>query len=207
MGKARTWIGPVSGVLSVVAFVVGGVIFAGVDAEPSDLASSVLAAYAENADNIFASAFLVMLSVGFLVVFLGHLRSQLRNDGAGWAADTLLAGGIVLAGALIVLSGVELAGAEAGNRGHTEVAQGAIDFVWNGALLFSPGLLAVGIATAVASFAYAKLPKWLGAFGVLVALGALAPWIGIFVFFAWVLAASIVELIRVSRPAAATDAK
>jgi hypothetical protein len=121
-------------------------------------------------------------------------------------ADSFLAGGVVLAGAMIVFIGVQVAGATAGDHGHTEVAQGALDFIWDGILIFSPGLLAVGIAAAVASFTYRILPIWLGVFAVLVALGALVPWLGIFVFVVWVLAASIVELISASRPEITTDA-
>ena len=96
-------------------------------------------------------------------------------------------------------------GAEAGHYGHTEVAQGVVDVLWNASLLLSPGLLAVGIAAAIASFGYGALPKWLGALAVLVALGALAPWIGILVFILWVLAASIVGIIQASRSSSAAD--
>ncbi len=203
MGKVSEWFGPLSGVLFVAAVVIGGAISAGVDSEPSDSASSVLAEFREGSDDIRTGAFLTMLGVGLLLVFLGHLRTRFRDGGAGWAADGFSAGGVVLAGGVIVFTAVQLAGAEAGDNGHAEVAQGAIDFLWNGTLIFSPGLLAVGIAAAVVSFTYRTLPTWLGVFAVVVALGALAPWIGIFVFIAWVLAASIVELIRVSRPATA----
>ncbi len=203
MGKVSEWFGPLSGVLFVAAVVVGVAISAGVDSEPSDSASSVLAEFREGADDIRTGALLTMLGVGFLLVFVGHLRTRFRDGGAGWAADGLLAGGVVLAGGVIVFTAVGLAGAEAGDNGHAEVAQGAIDFLWNGTLIFSPGLLAVGIAAAVVSFTNRTLPTWLGVFAVVVAL---ARWIGIFVFIAWVLAASIVELIRVSRPATAQHA-
>ncbi len=77
--------------------------------------------------------------------------------------------------------------------------------MWDGTLLISPGLLAVGISAAVASFTYRILPVGLGVLAVLVALGALAPWIGIVIFGVWVLAASIVELISASRPEITAD--
>ena len=76
--------------------------------------------------------------------------------------------------------------------------------VWNSSLLLSPGLLAVGIAAAAASFTSGAIPKWLGVFAVVVALGALAPWIGIVIFVAWVLAVSIAELMPV-RPFSPTN--
>ena len=103
--------------------------------------------------------------------------------------------------------GIQLAGGVAGEHGHAEVAQGALDFFWESTFLFSPGLLAVGIAAAAASFAYRAVPVWLGVFAVVVALGALAPWVGIFIFVLWVLATSIVEIIRTLRPAIAADVR
>lgn len=106
-----------------------------------------------------------------------------------------------------MVTGVQVAGGVAGEAGHAEVAQGAIDFLWNGSLLFSPGLLAAGLAAAATSFVSRAIPIWLGVFAVVVALGALAPWIGILVFVAWVLAASIVELVRAFRRAIPTDVR
>jgi hypothetical protein len=200
MGKAGKWFGPLSGILFVAAVVAAGGISGELDIEPSDSASSVLAEFRQNADDIQSAALVTMLGLGFLLIFLGHLRTKLRDGGSGWAADGFLAGGVTLASAWIVLLGVQLAGGVAGEHGHAEVAQGAIDFMWEGTFIFTPGLLAVGIAAAAASFINRTLPLWLGAFAVVVALGALAPWLGVFVFVAWVLATSVVELIRAFRP-------
>ena len=206
MDKASQWFGPLSGILFIVATAVGLSISEGVnEIDPAQPASSVLAEFRENVDDIRLGALFSVLGIGFLLIFLGHLRTKLRDGGAGWAADSFLAGGVMLAGAMIVFVGVEIVGAEAGDYGHTEVAQGAADFLWSGSLIFSPGLLAVGIAAAVASFSYRILPIWLGVFAVLVALSALVPWIGILIFVVWVLAASIVELISASRPETAAD--
>jgi len=205
MGKTNKWFGPLSGILFVAAVAAGGSISAGIDAEPSDSATTVLAAFRESADDIQTAALLAMLGIGFLLFFLGHLRTKFRDGGAGWAADGFFAGGVVLASAWILLTGVQLAGGVAGDSGHAEVAQGAIDFLWNSSLMFTPGLLAVGIAAAAVSFAHRTLPIWLGVFAVVVALGSLAPWMGIFVFGVWVLATSIVELIRAFRPTTGSD--
>jgi hypothetical protein len=207
MGKASKWFGPLGGLLFVAAVVVGGGVFGGLDAEPSDSASTVLAEFRENSGDIQKAALLTMLGIGFLLVFLGYLRTRFRDGGSGWAADGFLGGGVALAGAWMILLGVQLAGGVAGEWGHAEVAQGALDFMWEGVYLFTPGLLAVGIAAAAVSFAHRTLPIWLGVLAVVVALGALAPWIGIFVFVAWVLATSIAEGIRALRPAPAAEVR
>lgn len=206
ISKANNWFGPIAGVLFVGAVVVAVNMFAGVDAQPSDSATTILAQFQENADNIQIGGLLISLGLGFLLIFVGHLRARMRDGGAGWAADGFLAGGVAVAGGWVVLTGAQLAGGVAAESGHAEVTQGVIDFLWNGSLLFSPGLLAVGIGAAVASFVSRAIPIWLGVFAVVVALGAVAPWIGIMIFVAWVLAASIVELTRAFRPDTTTDA-
>jgi len=207
MNKANNWFGPIAGILFVGLVVLAVGMFAGVDAEPSDSATSILAQFQENADNIQTGGLLISLGLGFLLIFVGHLRARMRDSGAGWAADAFLAGGVAVAGAWVVLTGAQLAGGVAGESGHADVARGVIDFLWNGTYLFSPGLLAVGIAAAAASFVSRAIPIWLGVFAVVVALGALAPWLGILVFVAWVLAASIAELMRAFRPATAIDGR
>ena len=206
MDKASKWLGPLSGILFVAAIVVSGAISGELDAEPSDSASKVLAEFRENGNDIKIATLPRMLGIGFLLVYLGHLRTRFRDGGSGWAADGFLAGGVALAGAMILLSGVQLAGSVAGEWGHAEVAQGALDFLWEGTFIFSPGLLAIGITAAAVSFTQRTLPIWLGVFALVVALGAIAPWIGIFVFVAWVLVTSIVELIRAFRPATIAEA-
>ncbi|MGI9607968.1 MAG: hypothetical protein ACR2P0_17700 [Acidimicrobiales bacterium] len=206
MDKITRLIGPVSGILFVVGFVLGAGISGDVDAEPTDSASTVVAEFREISDDILLGRLFTVLGIGFLLVFVGHLRAKFRDGGAGWAADGFLAGGVALAGAMIVFVGVELAGAEAADRGHAEVAQGAVDFLWNGTLLFSPGLLAVGITGAIASFVHRILPIWLGALAVVVALGAFAPWVGIVVFGLWVVAAGVVEVAQAVRNPATADA-
>ncbi len=197
MDKLRNWVGSLSGLVSVATLLIWGST-ADMDAEPSDSASTVLAALRENADDTRRGVWIMLLGVGFLLFFLAYLRGELRDGGADWAADAFLAGGVILAGAFVVVAAFQQIGVEAGLYGHTEVAQGVVDFLWNSSLIFAPGLLAVGLAAAVASFGYGALPKWLGAFAALVALGALAPWIGILIFVAWVLAASISGIIQAS---------
>ena len=207
MDGVSKWVGPVSGVLSVAAIFGGVAVVGEFMSEPTDSAAAVVAEYADKVGDIYVAGFLTMLGVGFLLIFLGHLRTKLREGGAAWAADAFLAGGIAIAAAWIVFQGIQLAGAVAGEEGHAEVAQGVNDFLWNGTFLFSPGLLAAGIAAAAASLISRAIPIWLGVFALLVALGALAPWIGILVFVAWVLAASIVELMRAFRPTTAIDVR
>ena len=206
MDKKFNWFGPLCGILFVVAVFVGGGISGQIDSEPFDPGSSVVAEFRESADDILRGSRIIVLGLGLFLVFVAHVRTKFRDGGAGWAADSFLAGGLALAGASMLFVGVDLMGAEAGGNGHTEVAQAAVDFSWNGTVLFSPGLLALGLSAAIASFAYRALPVWLGVFAVLVALSALVPWIGIFIAVIWVLAASISDLISSAPTPTTADA-
>ncbi len=63
MGKVLNWFGPVSGILFVVAVVVGRAISGDTGSEPSDSASSVLAELRESADDVRTGAFIAMLGL------------------------------------------------------------------------------------------------------------------------------------------------
>lgn len=195
MSETHGWFGPVSGLLSATGVVAGMNIFGGIEADPSNSESTVLAQYAESADEVGTAGFIVMFGIGFLLIFLGDVRSRYRAAGASWPADVFLAGGVAFAGAMILGVGIDLAGGVAGENGHVEVAQMAVDFAWESAYLFTPGLLAMGVAAATAAFGHRAQPRWLGALAVLVALGALAPWIGVMVFIAWMVLASLVGVV------------
>jgi hypothetical protein len=195
MNAKTRWFGPISGVLAVVLVIVSLNSFGNFDAEPWDSVATIMAELKDSADG----AIFVMLGAGLFLVYIGHLRARFHEQGAGWAGSVMSAGGVVLVGAALIAVGAQLTGAEAADQGHVEVAQGVVDFTWNAAWLFTPGLLALGIGAATASFSQRVLPVWLGVFGVLIALSAIAPWIGLPLFGLWVLAASIDELIRVIR--------
>jgi hypothetical protein len=202
MNAKTQWFGPISGVLAAFLVIVGQGISGNIDTEPSDSVATIMADLSDSSDGTIFS----MLGAGLLLVYIGHLRARLHEQGAGWAGSVMSAGGVVLVGAVLIVTAAQLTGAEAADQGHVEVAQGVIDFTWNAAWLFTPGLLALGVGAATASFSQKVLPVWLGVFGVLIALSAIAPWIGLPLFGLWVLAASIDELIRVIREPSTPEA-
>ena len=194
MSTTTRWFGPISGLLAVVLVIVSQGM-GDADAEPSDSVNTIMTELSGSADG----ATVAMLGAGFLAIYIGHLRTRFQEQGAGWAASVLSAGGVVVVAAALIVVGAQLTGAEAADQGHVEVAQGVVDFTWSYVWLFTPGLLAFGVGAATASFSQKVLPVWLGAFGVLVGVSAIAPWIGLGLFGLWVLAASIDELVRVIR--------
>jgi hypothetical protein len=196
MDRARNWYGPVAGFLFALAMFAAVAVGGSVGTDPEDPKRAVLAEFRDKADDIQVATLLTALGLAMFLVFVGHLRKKLHDGGAGGSADGFLAGGIAVVAATLVIEAFELTGRVAGEGGHAEVAQMASDFLWESTWLFTPGLLAVGFTAAVAIFTTGVLPRWLGGFAVVVALGGLAPWMGIFVLVLWVLAVSVVELIR-----------
>lgn len=191
----RSRLGPIAGLVFVASVIVSSILFGDIGAEPSNTASEVVADYLEPQQEIEAAAFVAMLGIGPLLVFLPIERRRMRSRGATWEADSLVLGFVFLAIAAMVDTGVDLMGWVGAEHGHEAVAQAANDFTWNISLLYSPGLLAIGLAAASAGLRHRGLPKWLGGFGILVCVGAVMPWIGLFVGLAWMLALSITELV------------
>ncbi len=204
MSSTTRWLGPISG-LAAVALAILGEGMSSTGLEPSDSSRTILAELHEKSDDMQTGVIFGVFAIGLLLVYIGHLRTRFYENGAGWAGNVFAAGGVAVVGGLLIFIAADLTGAEAGQQGHAEVAQGFVDFNWNGVWLFSPGLLAVGIAVAVASFSDHVLPAWLGALGVLLAVSAIAPWIGLPIFMLWVVAASVHELVSVIRDRGATQ--
>lgn len=200
MEKVTKWVGPLSGLLFVVLLFVGISISGGHGAEPSDSASVALQDFADNADEIRVGSILLMVGVAFFLFFAAYLRDQFRSKDAGWWPSAFLAGGVVLTSALVTIALLDLGGAVAAENGDAEVVKAVIDFQWEMAITWAAPLLVMGAASAVVILGRGVLPQWLGWFAILVALGALVPWIGFLVFLAWVLAVSIVQLLAARRP-------
>lgn len=187
-------LGPIAGLVFAATVIVSSILAGSVGTEPSDPATDVVDAYLNPENDIEIAAIVAMVGLGVLFVFLPHQRDRMRARGAGWEADALVLGFVSIAVATILDTGVDLMGWVGADHGHEAVAQAANDFGWNITWLYTPGLLAIGLAGASAGLANRGLPRWLGIFGVVVCVGALMPWIGLFVLLVWVLALSITEL-------------
>ncbi|NND76011.1 MAG: hypothetical protein HKN44_13495 [Ilumatobacter sp.] len=203
--QATRFIGPGTGVLAVIAVVVSQGISGSIESEPTDSTATIMAEFRTTSDDIEFGAVVGVLALGLLLLFLAHLRTRFHDGGARWAGDLMSLGGATLAAAVMIVIAARLAGAEAGENAHNDVVHGVVDFLWNGAWLFTPGLLALGVGICVAAFGHHVLPVWLGVFGVLVAVGAIMPWIGLPLFVLWVLAAAVTEIVGLARTPAPGD--
>lgn len=200
MGKASKWFGPLSGLVFVILFVVGAGLSGDADVEPTASASTALAELADNADETQLGAYIFLLGLGFFLFFVAYFGDHLRSKGGGWWGTAFFGGGVVLTAGLIAMTLLELGGAVAAENGDAETAKMVVDFLWEISVTWTAPLLVMGVAAAVVVLGQRALPRWLGWFAVVVALGALMPWIGLFVFGLWVLVVSIVQLLAARRP-------
>lgn len=173
--------------------------FGGVEVNPQNPPEVLLSAIRAKEDVLLQSSLIMLVGIAFLGFFVADLRVRTRDAGIGWPSEALLIGGVLIAAAWLVYLGLQLAAHVVSDYGHIDSVQVVIDLLWLAFWLFLPGVLVSGVAAAAVGLRSRFHPLWLGAFGVLVAVSALLPWDGLFVFVAWVAAASILQLIRNAR--------
>lgn len=197
---APSRLGPIAGLVFGVSVVVSSILGGDLGSEPTDSATEVVDAYLNTENDIEVAAIVLMFGVGLLLVFLACQRDRMRARNATWEADALVLGFGAIAVTAIVDTGFELMGWVGAEHGHEAVAVAASDFRWNLLWLYTPGLLAVGLAGASAGLRDRGLPRWAGVSAVLVAVGALMPWIGLVVVLLWLIALSAAELFGRAEP-------
>jgi hypothetical protein len=202
VSKVGGWWGPVGGLLFFAAVlgsaaVFGGFdFFGGVEVSPLSSPERLLDAIRANGDSIFNSSLIMLLGIGFLGFFIADLRARANKAGLGWPAEAFTVGGVLIVAAWLLYLGLQLTAHVVGDYGHVDSVRVVIDLLWLALWLFLPGLLVFGVAASVAGLRSGFHPRWLGAFGVLVALTAFLPWDGLFVFVPWVAAASVRQLVQ-----------
>ena len=203
--RSRGWLGPVSGLLFFLAVVGSALVFGGfdffggVEVIPSQTSEALLSAIRAKGDSILNSSVVMLLGVGFLGVFVSDLRVRADRAGLGWPSEGLLVGGVLIGAAWLVLLGLQLAAQVVGDFGHIESVRLVVDLLWLAFWLFLPGLFVFGVSASVAGLRSGFHPLWLGVIGVLTALTAFLPWDGLFVFVAWVGAASVFHLVTFTK--------
>ena len=189
-------------VIAVAAFAIGG-------STPGDHDSALKVAtfYGKHHDKHMTLAFILALSIPFLLFFVSCLRYDLRRaGGTGQLANGAFAGGVLAAVGFGILAFVHLALADAADSANTIGTTQVLNVLDNndylpvgagmGVLVFGAGLSAVR---------HGGLPSWLGWAGVVIGVLAFTP-AGFFAFLAsglWIAIASILlTLARQSAPPA-----
>jgi hypothetical protein len=194
--KPSRWerLAPLTGVVFVVIVVVSFSI-GGSTPEEDDPANKVQAFYVAHHDKQSALAFLLAISIPFLLFFSSTLRHQLRRvGGTGQLANASFAGGILAAAGFGLISSVHLAVSNAGEHASTIFAIPTLNVLDNNDFIPAAAGAAVLVFSAgLAVLRHGGLPKWLGWIGILIGIVSFTP-AGFFGFLAaglWILIASI----------------
>ena len=175
------------------------------DPDPTQPADALAAALVRNRDQARLGAYLVLIGVFFLFWFTAYLHGRLREaEGKqGWLASVTLGGGLVAAAVFLLGASMGFASSELSSYGaDAQVAKTFFVWGWNAANIAAPPMIALVAATTVLALRLGLFPRWFRWFGVAwtallaVALLANMAGLGTMLSLVWVLAASLVLLIR-----------
>ncbi len=196
MEQQSTWerLAPLTGVIFV-AIVVAVFAIGGSTPGDHETAQEVQAFYGQHHDKHMALAFIMALSIPFLLFFISILRYELRRaGGTGQTANAAFAGGVLAAAGFGILAFVHYALADAADSAATIGTAQTLNVLDN--TDFIPVAAGVGVlvlGAGLSTVRHGGLPKWLGWVGVVIGVVAFTP-AGFFAFLAggiWVAIASI----------------
>ena len=196
MQQQSTWerLAPLTG-LVFVAIVVAVFATGGSTPGDHDSAREVQSFYGQHHDKHMALAFIMAISIPFLLFFVSILRYELRRaGGTGQLANAAFAGGVLAAAGFGILAFVHLALADAGDSVKTIGTTQALNVLDNNDFLpMAAGMGVLVLASGLSTVRHGGLPKWLGWVGVVIGVAAFTP-AGFFAFLLsgiWVAIASI----------------
>ena len=196
MQQQSTWerLAPLTG-LVFVAIVVAVFATGGSTPGDHDTAREVQDFYGQHHDKHMALAFIMAISIPFLLFFVSILRYELRRaGGTGQLANAAFAGGVLAAAGFGILAFVHLALADAGDSVKTIGTTQALNVLDNNDFLpMAAGMGVLVLAAGLSTVRHGGLPKWLGWVGVVIGVAAFTP-AGFFAFLLsgiWVVIVSI----------------
>ncbi len=150
-----------------------------------------------DSDSRVAGAYLVLLSVFFLFIFLAYLRRHLllAEGEGGWLSSVSYGGGLVVASMLLFFTGFSVAENVTPTLfGSTRISETLLELKWGPIFMLAPPVAALVGGASAAGLRFNALPRWLGLSGALIAAGLLIPyaWYPAFLaFFPWILVLSV----------------
>ena len=204
-------LGALSGIVFVVRLVVSGGITQSNDADlsPESPSTEIAREFVDQSGQDEVGILVAFVGLIFFFWFLAYFRLHLeQSEGeGGWLHSVAYGGGLVGAGMLLVLGGLDIATTSVSKYGpDTEAAKALFALTWNSIWLIASPLIALTAAASVVIIRFRALPGWVGWIGIVVALSLFMPWIGMVGFMAWVLIVSVVLLTRAGRTAQAEPA-
>jgi hypothetical protein len=208
--QQSTWerLAPLTG-LVFVAIVVAVFAIGGSTPSEHDSALKVAAFYGKHHDKHMLLAFILALSLPFLLFFVSTLRYELRRaGGTGQLANAAFGGGVLAAAGFGILAFVHFALANAADSAKTIGTTQVLNVLDNSDFIpVAAGLGVLVLASGLSAVRHGGVPRWLGWIGVVIGVLSFTP-AGFFAFLAsgvWIAIASILlTLARQGPPAVST---
>lgn len=134
------------------------------DPNPTQTADILAEALVSNREEGRLGAYLLLLAALLLLVFIGRLAGYLRQQGAQGESMslTVLAGGAVFAGVVLIDAGFAFAVSELETFGaDSAVAKTLFLWSWNSASLYAAPLTAIAVGTTATAIAHDLFPRWM----------------------------------------------
>ena len=195
MQQQSTWerLTPLTGVVFV-AIVVAVFAIGGSTPGDHDSAREVQSYYGDHHDKHMLLAFIMALSLPFLLFFVSILRYELRRaGGTGQLANAAFAGGVIATVGFGLLATVHLALADSAGKTTPQVTQALNALDANDFIPVAMGMAVMVLASGLSIVRHGALPRWLGWVGIVLGILSFTPG-GFFGFLGsglWVLVASI----------------
>src|SRR4051794_21505931 len=178
MQQQGTWerLAPLTGLVFVV---ITALVFAIGGSTPGnhDTAQEVQSFYGDHHDKQMALAFILALSIPFLLFFVSTLRYELRRaGGTGQLANAAFAGGVLAAAGFGILAFVHFALANAADSAKTIGTTQVLNVLDNSD--FIPVAAGVGmlvLASGLSAVRHGGVPKWLGWVGIVIGIASFTP--------------------------------
>ena len=133
------------------------------DPNPTKTAELLAEALVLNREEGRIGAYLLLPAALLSLLFVGRLTGYLlhRDRDSEWMPLTVLAGGTVFAGVVLVDAGFALAASELDTYGSDPaVAKTLFLWGWNSAFLYAAPLTAMAVGTTLTAFAHTLFPAW-----------------------------------------------
>jgi hypothetical protein len=213
MQSRSTWerLAPLTGVVFVLIVVL---VFAIGGSTPGEHATAqkVQAFYTKHHDKHMALAFIMTISIPFLLFFASALRYDLRRaGGTGQLANASFAGGVLAAAGFAILAFVHLALASAADSINTIGTTQVLNVLDNNDYIpMGAGVAVLVLAAGMSVVRHGGLPKWMGWVGIVLGVLSFTP-AGFFTFLlsgVWIVIAGILltQARRSAGPAPAAPA-
>lgn len=205
----RRWerLAPLSGIVAVVLFVVGFLVFEVVGDTPEDdaTATQYLTFFRDEEGSIWIGTWIFFIGLVFFLWFLGSVRAALyrAEAGVGRVTSIAYAGGVGAALLLMAALGTQVSGAIAAGENENLSPQTAETLWWAGDGFFVGATFFLGAflaACAVLALRTRVFPRWFGFVTAILALASLVPFVSwavlIFAMPLWIIFVAIRLYVR-----------